>query len=105
MEIKTRKQAQMDGDKKFYTGRPCAHGHDSPRYVISGTCCVCAAASTKIYNSAFKRSKNEANFGQSTLVRVNGIVPSQYGKAAESLLAALGNGDPRAQSLLALWGL
>jgi hypothetical protein len=41
MEIKSRKQAIVDGDNIFYTGIPCANGHITYRYVQSGSCKDC----------------------------------------------------------------
>lgn len=41
MEVKTRKQAMLDGENKYFTGRPCRNGHMSFRYVQSGSCYDC----------------------------------------------------------------
>lgn len=41
MEIKTRKQAMIDGENTYFTGKPCKNGHMSYRYVQSGTCYDC----------------------------------------------------------------
>lgn len=37
----TREQAISSALKFFYTGRPCAHGHDSQRYTSTGHCTQC----------------------------------------------------------------
>lgn len=34
------------GLDRYSTGKPCKHGHDSPRYTYSGTCVACVAVST-----------------------------------------------------------
>lgn len=47
MNIKQRSIAIADGDKKYFTGHPCIHGHNSPRYTLSGICCACNAANAK----------------------------------------------------------
>lgn len=49
MQIKTRGQAADDGDRKYYTGRKCINGHDSPRYVSSGICCKCNVDNAQKY--------------------------------------------------------
>ena len=36
-----RKDARSAGDIHYYTGRKCAKGHLSPRYVSTGECCEC----------------------------------------------------------------
>ena len=41
MEIKTRRQAMADGENKYFTGKPCKHGHMNFRYVQSGACYDC----------------------------------------------------------------
>lgn len=43
MEIITRDEAHKLGRKHFYTGKPCAHGHLLPRYVVSGSCTKCSS--------------------------------------------------------------
>lgn len=41
MEIKSRKQAQLEGESKYYTGEVCKNGHLDYRYVKSGACRSC----------------------------------------------------------------
>lgn len=41
MEIISRKTALMSGRLKFFTGRPCKHGHISERYTSTGNCILC----------------------------------------------------------------
>lgn len=36
MEIITRIDAAKRGLKRYYTGKPCKHGHDSERWVYNG---------------------------------------------------------------------
>lgn len=43
MEIIGREAARALEQSKFYTGRPCKHGHDAQRYVSSGACVTCQA--------------------------------------------------------------
>ena len=41
MEIKTRKQAMLDGENTYFTGTPCKNGHITYRYSQSGSCHDC----------------------------------------------------------------
>jgi len=41
MKMVTRAQAKAQGLKHFYTGQPCAHGHDANRNTKSGHCYEC----------------------------------------------------------------
>lgn len=36
-----RGMAKVSGDKFYFTGKPCKHGHVSKRYTGKGTCCEC----------------------------------------------------------------
>jgi hypothetical protein len=40
----TRQQALSEGLPKYYTGRPCRHGHTAERYTNGGLCIICAKA-------------------------------------------------------------
>jgi hypothetical protein len=40
-EIITLEEAKEKGLKKYFTGKPCKHGHISERYVLDKTCCMC----------------------------------------------------------------
>lgn len=40
--IVTRAEAKASGQKRFYTGEPCEHGHLGERYVSDWRCCECA---------------------------------------------------------------
>jgi len=42
MQIISRKEAQERGLKRYYTGKPCKHGHISPRAIHGGSCLECA---------------------------------------------------------------
>ena len=44
----TRNQAKLNGDKFYFTGKPCVHGHLSPRYTGKGTCCECMKLSFEL---------------------------------------------------------
>lgn len=55
MQIKNRKSAILDGDWKYFTGKPCRHGHLALRYANSATCCECLTV---------HRSRRLVTFGQ-----------------------------------------
>ena len=46
MDIITRAEAQAQGLKHFFTGKPCKHGHVSKRYASTGQCKECVYAHT-----------------------------------------------------------
>ena len=48
MAVLTRKEALNQGEKKYYTGRPCKNGHYSLRYSVSGSCEQCVRLADKL---------------------------------------------------------
>lgn len=44
MELISRADAKSKGLKRYFTGRPCKHGHVSEYLVSNGTCCACNCA-------------------------------------------------------------
>jgi len=58
LPIKTRKEAADAGENKYYTGKPCSHGHDSQRYTSTGICCKCNAEGVKKYNKKMRTASN-----------------------------------------------
>ena len=49
----TKKEATLCGDKYYFTGKPCKHGHISKRVTNSGNCYTCQQkASNKCYHDA-----------------------------------------------------
>ena len=53
--IETRKQAAVAGRKKYYTGKPCTHGHVKQRYVASGICSGCNTMRSTAYQKNIRR--------------------------------------------------
>lgn len=51
MEIITRQQAKEQGLARYFTGKPCKHGHISEKTVSGGSCVEC-------YNSAYWGERN-----------------------------------------------
>lgn len=49
MEVISREAAKALGRKKYYTGKPCKHGHVDERYVALGKCVACRSAIKKAY--------------------------------------------------------
>lgn len=56
MEITERSTAKAAGLSKYFTNRPCVNGHTSERYVQSGACMGCIAASQETIRAAYKTS-------------------------------------------------
>lgn len=54
--IKTRQQAAMVGENKYWTGRKCNNGHSSPRYTSSGICCQCNYQNGRKYAKIIKEN-------------------------------------------------
>lgn len=53
MDIPTNQhEAKRLGSTRYYTGEPCVHGHDAPRYTTSRRCIVCSHAAAGEYNRA-----------------------------------------------------
>lgn len=40
-EIVTRKQAKLSGERRYFTGKTCIHGHISERYTATKVCVAC----------------------------------------------------------------
>ena len=41
MKIVSRSEARKNGSPRYFTGKPCKHGHISERYTARGACCEC----------------------------------------------------------------
>lgn len=48
LPVVTRQHAKEHGLKRFNTGRPCIHGHDSERFTASGVCVRCIREKHKV---------------------------------------------------------
>lgn len=51
-EIMTRAEARAQGLKKYFTGKPCARGHQAERFVNGNKCAECAAEDTAKWRAA-----------------------------------------------------
>ncbi|MEN3257805.1 hypothetical protein AAH678_03055 [Sodalis endosymbiont of Spalangia cameroni] len=47
MKIITRVEAAKLGLSRYYTGKPCLHGHHSERWTYNGHCVACTIESNK----------------------------------------------------------
>lgn len=61
MEIISRANAKDKDLKRFYTGIPCIHGHDSERFVSDGRCLACNAAKMRRYWKKHPEKTKERN--------------------------------------------
>lgn len=52
--VKTRREAAVAGDKKYYTGSTCAKGHVSQRHVNSGACISCVSGYAREYKNTLR---------------------------------------------------
>ena len=59
MEIITRAEAKAQGLKRYFTGKPCKHGHVSERWA-SVKSCICCANKRKAYMKKY-RQDNKIN--------------------------------------------
>jgi hypothetical protein len=73
MEIKTRKQAMIDGENTYFTGKPCKHGHMTYRYVQSGTCYDCINAGRILPNSPTAIARDSRLAAASATLKVKAI--------------------------------
>lgn len=47
MRTVTRRQAIERRESKYFTGKPCKHGHIAERYTMMGNCVECARAAQR----------------------------------------------------------
>jgi hypothetical protein len=67
MEIVTRKEAQEQGLNRYYTGKPCKHGHLDERFVNCKHCVACNRQST---NSSHARRYKDPEYRKKWAIRV-----------------------------------
>jgi len=49
-DLISRKDAHEQNLKRFYTGKPCSHGHDAQRFVTTGGCVACNADRSRAFS-------------------------------------------------------
>ena len=52
MQIITRQEAVQQGLSRYFTGKPCKHGHIAERMRSNGRCIVCLKSASKIWKKA-----------------------------------------------------
>lgn len=55
-EIIGRRDAAAAGLTRYYTGKPCLHGHDAERFVSSGRCLTCSYPFAKPKGNAYTQA-------------------------------------------------
>ena len=61
METISRKDAKARGFLRYFTGKPCKHGHAAKRLVSNGTCLECHREHQREYYKANPEAKREHN--------------------------------------------
>lgn len=64
MEITSKEEAKARGLHRFYTGKPCKHGHNSERYVSSKGCVTCLREYSKKRAMELRLSRLEHRLAQ-----------------------------------------
>jgi len=59
VEVKTRKEATLAGESKYFTGVPCKDGHVSERYVKNSTCVECIRTKTRSRKEYYRKYRKE----------------------------------------------
>lgn len=59
MQFLSRKEALARGEKQYYTGQPCIHGHDAPRYTSTARCTECARLASRAQYQAHSTKLRE----------------------------------------------
>jgi hypothetical protein len=60
-DVISRHDAANQGRHKFFTGKPCKHGHTAERYVVNGTCTECASWKILKAQQSLTRSVRHSN--------------------------------------------
>lgn len=71
MDISDRKTAFASGKKQYFTGKACKAGHVAYRYVQSGACSECVAASRTSYSADLKENAEVDQKGVNAQMRLS----------------------------------
>ena len=64
-------EAKVQGLKRYFTGKPCKHGHITERYVKDKTCIICSRAHKKKYAQTEQaKEKAKKNWTQKKMTRI-----------------------------------
>src|SRR5271157_247897 len=55
----SRQEAKAQGLKRYFTGKPCKHGHVAERLVLDGNCLGCARISAKKGSANYRKNRPE----------------------------------------------
>tara|TARA_R100000687_G_C6413981_1_gene147745 strand:- start:298 stop:879 length:582 start_codon:yes stop_codon:yes gene_type:complete len=69
MDIISRKEAKAQGLKRYFTGKPCKHGHISERQISNGSCLTCQESATY----KWRNENPEKYLWSMKLYRINNI--------------------------------
>ena len=61
LELITRAEAKAQERTRYYTGKPCTHGHAAERYVCSSHCVECRRKQTREYGSTWRKENPDYN--------------------------------------------
>lgn len=89
MNVKSRDQAISDGDKHYYTGAPCAKGHDVPRHSKTGACLQCHRLSSARNQAKYAAKAKARDLGMELVtIAVPGDQVAQVRALVDMLLEA-----------------
>lgn len=91
MELITRDEAIARGLKRFFTGKPCKHGHITERFVKGWLCYGCSDARAKQWVSENKDRKDQvdAAYREANREALRDKGRQRYGTASEKAKAAI----------------
>jgi hypothetical protein len=68
-ELISRGAARERGLVRYFTGKPCKHGHVAERTVSNGECVVCAAVRTALWRKTPQGRAYKRQYGKTPKVR------------------------------------
>lgn len=72
MDVISRVDARKLGLKRFYTGKPCPHGHIAERLVSNGTCVVCTRERADAWGARVNGTVRPCKYGHISKRTTNG---------------------------------
>lgn len=86
IEIISRSDAKAKGLRRYFTGKPCIHGHMSERYVGRGTCLTCNSEHLKNNRETHQKSRaawRRNNPERAKIIEHRSWLKRQYGLTLE----------------------
>ena len=83
--LSSRKQAALEGKTRYFTGKPCNHGHVVERYTSIGTCVECTRLHAKKQRNFYKEARAK-------LITITVSVHPEDSQLIEDLATALNTG-------------